>query len=59
MSSTLPATVLFEHPFAPRRTDARYLAGPLAGHATHSALAGDLFPREERPVRREGLQLQR
>jgi len=59
MSSTLPATFLFEHPFAPRGTDARYLASPLAGHAKHSARLGNLFPREERPVRREGLQLQR
>ncbi|MCB2413074.1 hypothetical protein LGT39_09495 [Demequina sp. TTPB684] len=47
------------HPFELSGADARYHANPLAGRTKHSALLGDLFPREERPVRREGLQFQR
>lgn len=58
--SVKPTTAgTFAHPFELRGTDARYHGNPLAGHAKHSALLGNLFPREERPVRREGLQLQR
>lgn len=57
MSSILPATFLFEHPFTPRGNESRYLADPSQGRQ-HRALLGT-FPLGKRPVRREGEQPQR